>query len=123
MKKKVSINIDPELCQRNLQRLVDSGTELNTLVWIDMENASYVDRTLELFRRRMRMRSPLVGLALQAFTCTGQNATSSRCCRSAPLFGWSRGPISNRETRRFPENQTSTRTITAWRFVLNESEL
>jgi proline dehydrogenase len=62
----LGLDLDPELCHRNLQRLVDRGTELNTLVWIDMEDASYVDRTLELFRR-IRQRSPLVGLALQAY--------------------------------------------------------
>ena len=62
----LGLDLDPELCRGNLQRLVDRGAELNTMVWIDMENASYVDRTLELFRR-MRERSPLVGLALQAY--------------------------------------------------------
>jgi proline dehydrogenase len=62
----LGLDLDPELCHRNLQRLVDRGGELNTLVWIDMENARYVDRTLALFRR-MRQRSSLVGIALQAY--------------------------------------------------------
>jgi proline dehydrogenase len=62
----LGLDLDPELCHRNLQRLVDRGKDLNTLVWIDMENAAYVDRTLELFRR-MRQRSALVGIALQAY--------------------------------------------------------
>jgi proline dehydrogenase len=62
----LGLDLDPELCHRNLQRLVDRGKDLNTLVWIDMENAGYVDRTLELFRR-MRQRSALVGIALQAY--------------------------------------------------------
>jgi proline dehydrogenase len=62
----LGLDLDLALCDRNLQRLVDRGTELNTLVWIDMEGSAYVDRTLDLFRR-MRQRSPLVGVALQAY--------------------------------------------------------
>jgi proline dehydrogenase len=61
----LGLDLDPQLCHRNLQRLVERGAELNTLVWVDMESARYVDRTLELVRR-MRQRSPLVGVALQA---------------------------------------------------------
>ena len=62
----LGLDLDPELCRRNLQRLVERGGELNTLVWIDMENARYVDQTLALFRH-MRERSPWVGIALQAY--------------------------------------------------------
>jgi proline dehydrogenase len=62
----LGLDLDPELCHRNLLRLVERGGELNTLVWIDMENARYVDPTLALFRR-MRQRSSLVGIALQAY--------------------------------------------------------
>ena len=62
----LGLDLDPDLCHRNLQRLVERGGELNTLVWIDMENARYVDQTLDLFRR-MRQRSALVGVALQAY--------------------------------------------------------
>jgi proline dehydrogenase len=62
----LGLDLDPELCERNLTRLVDRGAELNALVWIDMESSAYVDRTLALFRR-MRQRSLLVGIALQAY--------------------------------------------------------
>ena len=62
----LGLDLDPDLCRRNVERLVDRSTALGSLLWIDMENARYVDATLELFRR-MRGRSPLVGLALQAY--------------------------------------------------------
>src|SRR5206468_2687522 len=62
----LGLDLDPDLCERNLRRLVDRGAELKTLVWIDMESSGYVDRTLQLFRR-MRHRSALVGVALQAY--------------------------------------------------------
>jgi proline dehydrogenase len=62
----LGLDLDMELCFRNLQRLVDRAAERGTFVWIDMESTPYVDPTLDLFRRT-RARSPLVGIALQAY--------------------------------------------------------
>ena len=62
----LGLDLDPELCHRNVQRLVDRAGELKRVLWIDMENARYVDATLDLFKR-MRRRSPFVGVALQAY--------------------------------------------------------
>jgi len=62
----LGLDLDKELCFRNLQRLVDRADARDNLVWIDMEGSPYVDPTLDLFRRA-RARSPRVGLALQAY--------------------------------------------------------
>ena len=62
----LGLDLDTELCFRNLQRLVDRAAERDTLVWIDMESSPYVEPTLELFRRT-RARSPRIGVALQAY--------------------------------------------------------
>jgi proline dehydrogenase len=62
----LGLDLDKELCFRNLQRLVDRAAERKNFVWIDMESSPYVDPTLELFRRT-RARSPLIGIALQAY--------------------------------------------------------
>ena len=62
----LGLDLDNECCYWNLQRLVDRAAERNTFVWIDMESSPYVDPTLDLFRRT-RTRSPLVGIALQAY--------------------------------------------------------
>jgi proline dehydrogenase len=62
----LGLDLDPELCFRNLQRLVDRAAERNNFVWIDMESSPYVDPTIDLFRRT-RERSPLIGIALQAY--------------------------------------------------------
>lgn len=62
----LGLDLDKEICFRHLQRLVDRASERRNFVWIDMESSPYVDRTIELFRRT-RARSPLVGLALQAY--------------------------------------------------------
>jgi proline dehydrogenase len=72
----LGLDLDTELCYRNLQRLVDRAAERRNFVWIDMESSPYVDPTLDLFRRT-RARSPLVGIALQAYLYrTGQDIES-----------------------------------------------
>jgi proline dehydrogenase len=61
----LGLDLDKELCFRNLQRLVDRATERDNIVWIDMESSPYVEPTLDLFRRtHARSR---VGIALQAY--------------------------------------------------------
>jgi proline dehydrogenase len=62
----LGLDLDKELCCSNLQRLVDRAGERRNFVWIDMESSPYVDPTLQLFRGA-RARSPLVGIALQAY--------------------------------------------------------
>jgi proline dehydrogenase len=62
----LGLDLDNELCFRNLQRLVDRAAERDNFVWIDMESSPYVDPTLELFRRT-RARSPRIGIAIQAY--------------------------------------------------------
>jgi proline dehydrogenase len=62
----LGLDLDRELCFRNLQRLVDRAEALDNFVWIDMESSPYVDPTLDLFRRT-RARSPRIGVALQAY--------------------------------------------------------
>src|SRR6266571_3481167 len=62
----LGLDLDKELCFRNLQRLVDRAAERDNFVWIDMESSPYVDPTIELFTRT-RTRSHRIGLALQAY--------------------------------------------------------
>ena len=60
----LGLDLDPELCYRNLKRIVDHAT--TGVVWIDMEQSSYVDRTLAIFNRA-RAESPRVGICVQAY--------------------------------------------------------
>jgi proline dehydrogenase len=62
----LGLDLDANLCARHLQGLVDHADRLGSFVWIDMESSTYVDRTLDLFRRS-REHSPHVGVALQAY--------------------------------------------------------
>jgi proline dehydrogenase len=60
----LGLDLDPELCYRNLKRIVDRATA--GVVWIDMEQSAYVDRTLAIFNR-VRAESPRVGACVQAY--------------------------------------------------------
>ena len=66
----LGLDLDAELCYRNLARLLGQVAPDATL-WIDMEASSYVDATLTLFRRALaaapRMARPRVGICLQAY--------------------------------------------------------
>jgi len=62
----LGLDLDRELCIRNLQRLVDRADARDNFVWIDMESSPYVDPTLDLYRRVHRT-SRRVGIALQAY--------------------------------------------------------
>lgn len=62
----LGLDLDRELCQRNLERLLERAEARNNFLWIDMESSPYVDSTIELFRRA-RGRSARVGLAVQAY--------------------------------------------------------
>jgi len=53
-------------CFRNVLALVERAESAGSMVWIDMESSPYVDPTLDIFRR-LRERSPRVGVCLQAY--------------------------------------------------------
>jgi proline dehydrogenase len=62
----LGLDHDPDLCQRNLDILIDRAIARDNFVWIDMESSPYVDPTLKLFRTS-RARSERVGIAIQAY--------------------------------------------------------
>jgi proline dehydrogenase len=62
----LGLDLDKALCVRHLERLVDRAAARGNFLWIDMESSPYVDPTIDLFRR-LRARSPSVGVALQAY--------------------------------------------------------
>jgi proline dehydrogenase len=62
----LGLDQDPELCKRNLERLLARAEQRNNFVWIDMESSPYVDPTLELYRHA-RARSSRIGVAIQAY--------------------------------------------------------
>jgi len=57
---------NPELCFTYCTELLARCEAAGTLFWLDMESSPYVDGTIALFKR-LRERSPKVGIALQAY--------------------------------------------------------
>lgn len=62
----LGLDQDPELCKRNLERLLERTEQRNNFLWIDMESSPYVDPTLDLYKHG-RARSAKIGLAIQAY--------------------------------------------------------
>ncbi len=62
----LGLDLDAELCYRNLRRLTELARAAGTMVWIDMESTPYVDPTLALFRR-VGEEFREIGVCLQAY--------------------------------------------------------
>jgi proline dehydrogenase len=55
-----------EACLVHLERLAQKAVDTGSQLWIDMEDSSYVDRTLSLYRCLRSVHEP-VGIAIQAY--------------------------------------------------------
>ena len=53
-------------CLEHMEALARKAEATASIFWIDMEDSSYVDRTLDLYRR-LKAVQPRVGIALQAY--------------------------------------------------------
>ena len=62
----LGLDIDPERCYANLRMLTARAKAHDTIVWIDMEQHTYVDATLAMYRRALSEFSN-VGVCLQAY--------------------------------------------------------
>jgi proline dehydrogenase len=62
----LGLDLGVDVARRHLEPLAEKAAELNSIVWLDMEDTSYVDRTLELVRYT-RERTTRVGVCLQAY--------------------------------------------------------
>ena len=62
----LGLDQDPQTALANLEELATTATEHDNWLWLDMESASYVDGTLDLYRK-LRAGHPNVGVCLQAY--------------------------------------------------------
>ncbi|MBW3553858.1 MAG: proline dehydrogenase family protein [Gemmatimonadetes bacterium] len=62
----LGLDLGVDVARNNLERLVRKASQLDNMVWVDMEDSSYVDRTLDLVRAA-RAIAPNVGVCLQAY--------------------------------------------------------
>ena len=62
----LGLDLSEDVCYENLRRIVEEANRNDNWVWIDMEQSSYVDRTLGIYRR-IKSSCPNVGVCLQAY--------------------------------------------------------
>jgi proline dehydrogenase len=62
----LGLDTDPELAFRHALALARAASEASSYFWVDMEQSSYVDVTLDCVRR-LRSEVPQVGVCLQAY--------------------------------------------------------
>jgi proline dehydrogenase len=62
----LGLDLDREAARKNFAAIALRALERKNFVWIDMENSSYVDATLDLFRRTRATHSN-VGVCLQSY--------------------------------------------------------
>ena len=62
----LGLDLSMTQCQRHLLSLAAKAEATGSALWLDMEDSSYVDRTLELYDALVR-RHPRTGVALQAY--------------------------------------------------------
>lgn len=62
----LGLDLSPDACLANLEALAAKADATGSFLWIDMEDSSYVDRTLDLFRK-LRATHEKVGLCLQSY--------------------------------------------------------
>ena len=62
----LGLDISDDLCLTNLKAIARTAKEVNTMVWIDIEQSHYVDRTIMIYRRAHAEFSN-IGLCLQAY--------------------------------------------------------
>ena len=89
----MGLDLDPELCERNLRRILDRAREVGGFVRLDMESSAYTQRTLDLFTRLHSGYGAGVGVVIQAalrrsaedVECLIGGAARVRLCKGAYL--------------------------------------
>ncbi len=61
----MGLGLNPDLCQKNIEQILDKAKDLDIQVTIDMEESHYVDATLNLYRT-LRQKYDNVGTVLQS---------------------------------------------------------
>jgi proline dehydrogenase len=62
----LALDIDPGACQTYTEELAAKAQATGSFLWIDMEDSTYVDRTLALYRA-VKSKYPDTGIAMQAY--------------------------------------------------------
>jgi proline dehydrogenase len=61
----LGLDLSPDFCFENLDRIIAQENK-GAIIWVDMEASSYVDATLDIYKRALG-KYPNVGICLQAY--------------------------------------------------------
>ncbi|MGZ3484636.1 MAG: proline dehydrogenase family protein [Gemmatimonadaceae bacterium] len=62
----LGLDLSIDQCERQLLELAAKAEQTHSTLWLDMEDSSYVDRTLDLYRA-IHEKHPATGVAMQAY--------------------------------------------------------
>lgn len=62
----LGLDVDPSLCDSYTLELAAKAKATGSVLWIDMEDSAYVDRTIALYKK-VKAQNPDTGLAIQAY--------------------------------------------------------
>jgi proline dehydrogenase len=62
----LGLDLSIDDCEQHLLTLASKAEQSGSALWLDMEDSSYVDRTIDLYEKLLR-RHPSTGIALQAY--------------------------------------------------------
>jgi proline dehydrogenase len=62
----LGLDLNENACTDNLVAILEAAKTVGAMVWIDMEQSQYVDRTLDIYKR-MRQKYANAGLCLQTY--------------------------------------------------------
>jgi proline dehydrogenase len=62
----LGLDLSRDECEKHLDVLAEKAESVGSALWLDMEDAGYVDRTLDLYAA-LKVRHPDTGIALQAY--------------------------------------------------------
>lgn len=68
----LGLDLSEALCLANISAIADHAKALKNMVWVDIEQSHYVDRTLAIFKS-VRKNHPNVGVCLQAYLYRTKN--------------------------------------------------
>jgi proline dehydrogenase len=62
----LGLDLSEAVCLSNLEPIVEKARSLNNIIWLDMEQSSYVDRTISIYKK-VHTKFTNIGLCLQAY--------------------------------------------------------
>jgi len=98
----LGLDLSAELCYQHLKNIIEHA-DSNSVVWIDMEDSSYVDATLDLYRR-VRAEFHNVGVCIQAYLYRTEEDLESMMSIS-PNIRLVKGAYREPADRAFPRKQ------------------